>query len=223
MKAAIALALLSASSLLYGQGVSGQAGKPSLRLASLGVYDLLTRMDVQDDLKLSVDVKVKFSGIRTKMLEQSMDANNSTGTPEEISAKMDAIRAEHQAQASALLTPEQKTRLRQIQLQLMGGAVILDPEVSAMLAFTPAQKAKIEKVGQDRNAEAKLFVERIKTKQMTPPKALAAMQVRYRELDDSLLKILDKEQSAKLRELLGPKFKAESLDGIKKPPARSGG
>ena len=70
-------------------------------------------------------------------------------TPEDRRAAFEKVAGQIEAKLSAVLTPAQGERLRQITRQVRGPSAFADPDVASALALTPEQKAKVREV-QDR-------------------------------------------------------------------------
>jgi Spy/CpxP family protein refolding chaperone len=118
-----------------------------------------------------------------------------------------------------LLTPEQRRRLKQIQVQALGPAAWDDPAVQKALQLTDDQKAVI-KTARD-EARAKLCEQRPAARGGPPSRGgpdQKALRLRerewaaaYRALQDRIVALLTPEQKKRWRELTGPpvRFRVE--------------
>lgn len=185
-----------------------ELGLPMYVAASMGALELLQRADVQSDLGLSAETKARLAAIRLAQNEQYMKVYANREKPEIFREKTDALRKAEVEQTQALLTAEQKERLRQIQLQLLGGSVLTDADVSTKLAITAEQGSRLKALEDKRRIESKAVFDDIRARRISYKKGLEAVNKRNRELADEMMKVLTAEQSEKLKALLGKPFKA---------------
>lgn len=211
MRVWISIFAILVSGVALAQGKKPEKKEPGLPMytaASMGPLELLQRPDVRSDLALSDEVKAKLAAIRLDHDEQYMKVYASREKPEVFREKTDALRKSEIEQMGAVLTSEQKDRLRQIQLQLLGGSVLTDPEVSSQLAITADQQTRLKSIEDKRRIETKAIFDDIRSRKVSYKKGLEAISKRNKDLGDEMMKVLTAEQSEKLKSLLGKPFKA---------------
>ncbi len=117
------------------QGRRGQGGRG-------GGGDLTSNEKVQADLKLTDDQKDSIK----KILASARDNRQSLQglSREERTTKMQEMRKDQEDKIAAVLTPEQKTRMKEIRLQARGPAALSDKETQEALKLTDDQVNKIK-------------------------------------------------------------------------------
>jgi eukaryotic-like serine/threonine-protein kinase len=167
---------------------------------------LLTDRAVQEDLKPTEAQRAQLRGLADRLKDQRRSAFREFGQLSEEDRRrrfVELARSNEQAVAE-LLTPEQRTRLKQIAWQQRGVAAYLDPEVAAALALTAEQQRRVRAI----RAEADLAL--IELFDMGGPPMVA----RWRRHDDAVRvanekvqEVLATEQRGKWHELIGVAFK----------------
>jgi hypothetical protein len=112
---------------------------------------ILTNTALQEEVKLSDSQKEKLKGLAEKqqaaMKERFGSFKDLGGDKEKLKAAFAEFQKENEArqkEAEALLTPEQKTRLQQIDRQLAGVRAFTDDALVADLKLNDSQKTKIK-------------------------------------------------------------------------------
>lgn len=167
---------------------------------------LIYRQDVQADLKLTNDEKDKIDAVREKM-QASFQPSGSGERPsqEEMRAMFKKMNDDLKAQLATILTPEQQTRFRQINIQLTGNRAVLEPENVKDLAITDAQKTKIQDLIDKMNeANGALRRDQSLSREDRQTKTENNLKALNTEID----KILTDDQKAKWKTLAGPPFTA---------------
>lgn len=126
---------------------------------------LLTRMDIRDDLKLTPQQVDEAQRVIAELYSRALQIQGKRD-PAAVAAR----RAIDETQArwiASVLSPEQRNRLEQLDLQWEGPSAVLRPPIASALAISPDQGSKLAqavaerntrraKVGFDRDAERKL-------------------------------------------------------------------
>ena len=157
----VALCALLAASTAFAQGRGGRGGRgqggPGGMRASA---DTLLRMpEVQTELKITDEQKTKIQTARDDVRQANQNAGGQGGgfqrnmTQEErakvvadMQARFEKIGKEMDEKLATILTADQLTRLKQLELQFEGVNALTSSDIVTKLKVTDDQKAKIEKV-----------------------------------------------------------------------------
>lgn len=176
-----------------------------------GIF-LLTRSDVQKELALSKVQRTRLDamveGLR-RSRASTRDASNrgGSGRGEPTNPEFSARLAQTNAKAMALLTPQQKTRFEQIQVQTRGLWSLESDTVAKKLALTSKQRDTIRKnLGTFATSGG-----------VTPKKGQTAAQIReagrsrYQSLEKSVMAALTASQRAQWIKLQGKPFRLQPI------------
>jgi Spy/CpxP family protein refolding chaperone len=183
-------AMLAATSAWAQADEEPTNAKIGQNLASPGDsgLDLLRMEEVRHEVKITEDQERKFLGM-------SDEAQN----PREMRKK-----------ALALLAPEQRERLKQIRLQVLGPAALGDPEIARILELTEEQRQSFKALpGKVRQATRKALREAGNL--TADQQEEKAAEVRKKILKTAL-ETLTTEQRDKFEKLKGPKFEADCVE-----------
>lgn len=159
---------------------------------------LVRNTAVQDDLKLSPEQRTQIAEV------------NSTAA---LTAAMQAV----DAKVLAVLTPEQKARLKQIELQQGGVTALLRAEVATQLKLSDEQKASARKINDEAAASARAASAEIlgtrgpgdRGREPASAEARAKAQEKVAEInkdrDARVLAVLTDEQRKTWETMTGPK------------------
>ena len=203
------LALAALGSAQQGQGGAGGGRQGGGRGGQRGfggggamrLTQLLRNEQVQTELKLTDDQKAKIEAMPRPQRGgggrgQAMDA-------EAMTKQM----TEDKAATSAILTPEQETRLEQIRIQWAGASAVTLPEVQEGLALTADQKAKIEALQGNMRKAMTDMMEKMRNGEVDRADFMPLMQKNNEIMKTEVGKILTAEQSAKLKAMGGAELK----------------
>lgn len=197
-----------------------------LRAASQ--WSLLKQRAVLDDLRLDESqraaVREFLARIEKEWLELFRDF--SRRTPAERRRQILKQARAYEAEAHAIMTPTQLSRLRQIELQLKGARAFRDPEIAAALELTAQQRDQIQAL-----EEASLFgwmkAARSQGNRKAPGQDAGPQE---RPANNPVLTLLTEEQSRKWQEMTGEPFRGlraplpavwSSVSAPRTPPATS--
>lgn len=116
--------------------------------------NLLLRKIVQDDLKLSPDVRSKIESAYQKQMTAAGGERGADGSVRFMGGSMEAMQSANQKfekEAMALLNKGQQTRLGELKIQSAGGRALLEAEVQNKLDLSGEQIAKIKAIDGKRN------------------------------------------------------------------------
>lgn len=218
--AVLVLSLAVCSS--YAQGGGGRQGRGRFG-NPYGVSTLLGRADVQKDLGLSSDQVTKIEDAR-QAARGAGGGNRGAGgggfggggganggPPDQ--AAMDARQAERDKPYLDILTDDQKARIHQIQIQLEGDLAAIHPDVQTALGLSSDQISQIKDL-QAKEAEAnRAVMEKVRNQELDRQAAGQARQTNAQAVKDGIHKILTEAQQAKLKEMGGKPFVADTSGG----------
>jgi len=143
MCALVGLAIsLLASSDAMAQGRGGRGG-----FGQVGPAQLLAAPKVQEDLKLTDDQKSKIAALVMEGRGGGRRGGGRNASPEERAAAEKAAQ-ERNEKFEAVLTADQKKRLKEITIQARGPASLSDEAVAKELALTDSQKASVKTIAE---------------------------------------------------------------------------
>lgn len=143
--------LLAVSTAQAQRGPSrGGRGGFGFRAAggALSLLDLLRQEKVQDELGLSPEVREQLSTLsetlRSEMFASFRELRDLSD--DERTAKMAEMTASVRTKVQALLTPEQTSRLKQLELQREGPSALARDEIAEQMQLSPEQRESIRAV-----------------------------------------------------------------------------
>jgi hypothetical protein len=207
----ITMALLSS----FAAGARGQLPAPvdgGLRAIS-GFDRLIMIEDVQKALKLSDEqaqaAKEVVHQIRQQHREEfdkAVKSSEESGERhEKVTGILQKISAETLARLKGLFSPEQLTRLKQIELQERGLRAFSDPHVKTALQLTQEQRTKIQEIAE--RAEVAMR-QSLQAGAKTPDssRALKGFLAARRQMMDEAVRVLTGDQRKTWSALAGPPF-----------------
>lgn len=197
------------------RGQGGQRGERGQRQGMMGRQGggdlmLLARNDVQKDLKLTDDQKTKLTNLR-ESFQSEMQAmfQNAGGDRQAMQQQMQAKMAEMQKQVDGILTDAQKTRIKQIGVQMQGNRIAMNPEYAEKLKITADQRAKMRDLQEKSQAARQALMEKVRSGEMDREQMQTTMRKNNEILDAELGKILTADQKKLIAEWSGPKFEMD--------------
>ena len=217
------VAVLATTSLVLAQGGGGGNRGGGFgggqRMGGMGGGDLalVQRPDVQKDLKMTDDQKKAVAKIqednqaamRTRM-EAMRNGGGGGGDREAMMAEFQKMQKETDAKVKAVLTPEQQTRLKQINIQMGGSRVVFREEVQKELAFTDEQKKKLTSLQTAMNEANQAIMQRMRDQEITREEVQELQAKNNKTMDEEIAKVLTAEQKTKLEAMKGPKFEMDA-------------
>lgn len=139
------LLVSSALAQLPGMSLPGGMQLPNIEYNPL----LLINAAVQKELKLSPaaagKVQSAFMEEAMKLMPVVTGGSNGKPLPPATRTKMMLAGVQKmQTRLAGMLNPTQRTRLRQLTLQSIGPAAVLQPKVATQLGLSPAQKSRLQ-------------------------------------------------------------------------------
>lgn len=207
----LVVAILAFAVCSFAQGPGGGRGG---RGYGGGPAQLLQRKDVQADLNLTDDQKTKLTALQDEMRPKMREAfQSANGDREAMRTAIEKITADMMKAVNDILTPQQQTRLKEINIQISGARVILQKDIQEALKLTDDQKAKIKSIN-DTATEANNSVrDKMRNQELDRESAMAAMKKNNDALNSELAKVLTEDQTAMLKKMAGAPFKADADQG----------
>ena len=170
----------------------GPGGGPGMRGGGMGSM-MMMMPELQKELKITAAQKASIEKILKEMRAQPRGNGNNR----------DAMQ-KYQTRMMAVLSATQKTRLKQIELQMQGGSALLRADTQKSLGITAAQKTKLNAIREASQKEmrAKFEAARKANKQMDP----TAMQNMRKAQDAKYMAVLSATQKAKWKTMTGKAF-----------------
>jgi len=174
---------------------------------------LLRAPKVQEELGLTEAQKTKIQAVMKEGMGERPDMGALRDLDEEQrKAKMAEFREKAEARGKKMakdideaLKPEQRKRLKQIQLQLRGVNALRDKEVATELGLSTEQQDKIAAIGKEAGEKTmKLFADR-----EDRAGAMEKVQKIRKESETATLGLLTQEQKEKFEEMKGSKFEVD--------------
>ena len=212
------LALASLGSAQQGQGGGGGGGRQGGGRGgqrgfggggAVRLTQLLRNEQVQTELKLTDDQKTKIEAMPRPQRGQGGGGGRTAPTAEEMTKQM----TEDKAATSAILTPEQETRLEEIRIQVAGPNAVTMPDVQAALGLSDAQKAKLTDLQAKMREATTGMMEKARNGEIDRADMGPTMQKNNEIMATEVAKVLTAEQNAKLKAMGGAEFKMERRGG----------
>jgi hypothetical protein len=182
--------------------VAGSASAQRGRFGNPGGASLLTRPEVQTDLKLTADQKTKVEALVETLREERRGRFQDLrdATPEERNKVMSEWRTEEMKRVNAVLNPDQQKRFRQISLQQEGPMAVIHADVASELGLTDDQKKKVQEIQAQMRAEQQnLFQDAGEDREALRGK----MEALRKSTNDKVTAVLTDAQKTKWKEMTG--------------------
>jgi hypothetical protein len=216
-KIILSIVVMMAAVASFAQGGGGRQGGMMAGLQNNPLL-LLTREDVQEDLGLNSDQKLKVAeyfapdAMRERMMSvfqnsgmsfEDMRSEEGRKKMQDIMTKqMDSMKKE----VESWLTPEQTKRVVEISLQVNGFRSILNKDVAKSLEITSAQQAKIDGLQKASGEAMQALMQKMRDQELSREEMQEKMKKNNDIMNVELGKVLTDNQRAKLTEMGGKKF-----------------
>jgi Spy/CpxP family protein refolding chaperone len=195
----------------FGFGFGGPQAGPAL----------LLNKSVQDELKLSDEVKSKLTKINEKQNEKRREAfQSAAGDFEKIREEMQKIGEATNKEVTQIidkdLKPEQAKRFKQIKVQVAGVQAFLEPDVQKELKLTDKQKADAKAAIDDVQKDVRELFQEAQGNPEKMREVGKKVQALRQEAFDKVAGTLSADQKKTWAEMTGPKFELK-LEPIRRP------
>lgn len=176
-----------------------------------GSLPILISLDhVSKDLKLTSLQKSVIAGLRSDYRAAAMKLMKMHHqTPAELAQaqkKLEQLSVLYNQRALDVLTPPQRRRLRQIERQVLGGALLVAPSEQKLLGLSDEQQQKIEKIHQDSYKKAMEIDLRADQGKMSYHQQILALRKNRKQHGAKMLKVLTREQRKMWEQLQGERL-----------------
>ena len=177
-----------------------------MRGAQYGPLIILSHQEVQKELNLTKTQRESLKKLQKEQTEAltKLSKNAQGGADPSkamaMSKEMETMNAEYATKAQELLTEDQRKRLLEIRIQVMGFQAAFDPEVQTALAVTDTQKESLKPLYSSYFQALMSAVQDIRN----AGGAKGKLDAEYKE---KVAKILTDDQNAKWKTLEGAPFK----------------
>ncbi len=217
MKKILILAVVALTAISMAQPGGGRAQRGGARGNQNSMTSLLSRTDVQGELKITDEQKTKLAELQPARGQRGAggsrrNGNRAAGGNGAGSFDPSAVQAamlEREKKVLDLLSPEQAKRLKELYVQKAGNRVILRADFQKDLGLSDDQVAKVKAL-QTKQAEAvRSIMQKVQNGEIDRTEVASLQEKNQKILSDELGKILTADQTAKLKTMGGTPFKFE--------------
>ena len=206
----LSVAAFAAITPAWGQGAGGGSGSTNPAM-------LLRRDDVRGDLQITDDQKSKLYDLEQGLRQRFTEAMRTAGEDAETRRKaFENIGKKIVEEVNQILTAGQRTRLREIAIQVNGFSAASQPDVQKDLGLTEAQKAKIADLMSRMQKATRDAWQKVQAGEIQYTDVQEVMKKNQKILNDEIGKILTQPQKDKFKTLAGKTF-------VPAPESGSGG
>jgi Spy/CpxP family protein refolding chaperone len=216
------LSLLAATVLLVACATAQQGGG-SPKADHPGSVPVLLGLDpVRQDLNLTpaqcglLDALLADYKSQAKNLVQLGNADMDSSL--RSSWDLRSLRKQFNGRALALLSPDQLTRFRQIERQMLGGQLLTSPAEQKLLGLSPSQQAQLSALEKDDQSRASAIMIKAQNGQLSPYWKGVKLRENSRQTSGRMLSVLTPEQKKNWLVLSGQK---NGLPKVHDPNART--
>lgn len=176
-----------------------------------GPLGLLMMPEVRTELKVTDEQQQKLrtamEGLRPEGGGQRGGFGNlSEEERAEMRKRMEELQKKTDEAMKSVLSEEQITRLRQLDIQRQGAQALGRPDVAEKLGLTDEQKTKMREIQEAARPDFSAFGNLREASQEEREKAMAEMRAKREKADADVMALLDAEQKAIWESLVGEKF-----------------
>jgi hypothetical protein len=174
-----------------------------------GEWISITIPEVQSSLNLSAQQQSQVDKLLAEFLDEML-AN--IQNPSTMKSKTEATKTAYRSRLDGVLTPQQATRYREVNIQLLGMSAVLLPDVQAAIGLSNKERADVSRVYSSHHAELWNSYGEIMG---TPvPQLRALLEKPQSALDQDLAKALTSQHRSALSKLGGLKIALPSSTPI---------
>jgi len=112
------------------------------------------------------------------------------------------------AKVKAILTSDQWTRLKGIEVQLDGDAAVMDPEIQKDLSVTDSQRKEIRTLAEKQGDANRSVFDKMRDGDIDRDDAMTSLMHNHDALKAEIGKVLTADQKSKLKDMEGKPFVA---------------
>jgi Spy/CpxP family protein refolding chaperone len=206
--AVAAVAVMAVASFAQGGGGGGRGGQ---RFGGGFGNDptgagLVNRDDVSGEIKITADQKSKIDALRQSQREKMREMFQNGGGGQDPTA-FQKMQAENNKAILALLTDDQKKRLKELAIQRMKESAATHADIQKELGVTDDQKAKIKDLQDKQQAANAAIMEKMRNQEIEREAATESFRKNTDALNSEIGQILTDAQKSKLKAMSGKEFK----------------
>lgn len=177
-----------------------------------GPLGLLMMPEVRTELKVTDEQQQKLrtamEGLRPEGGggQRGGFGNLSEEERAEMRKRMEEMQKKADEAMKSVLSEEQITRLRQLEIQRQGAGALGRPDVAEKLGLTDEQKAKMREIQEGARPDFAAFGNLREASQEEREKVMSEMRAKREKADADMMALLDAEQKAIWESLVGEKF-----------------
>lgn len=211
-----------AAAALMATAAMAQRGQGGMRMMGGGFGDssgvmLLQRADVQKDLGVTDEQKSKLDAMRQQMMDDMRSRFQGGGgggfDRDAMQKAMKEMQDKSKTETAKILTKEQMTRLREINIQLAGNSAVAWEDVQKELGMTSDQTAKVKDLQAKQQDANQAVFQKMRDGEISREEIGDIMKKNQDTLNAELGKILKDDQKTKLKTMGGKPFKADANNG----------
>jgi parvulin-like peptidyl-prolyl isomerase len=170
---------------------------------------LLSAPEVRSDIGLTAQQARRIDALAAGF---RADAGGTTAAPGKDAApgaavaKLDDEVAAYNRELAQVLTPAQRQRVREIQIQMLGNVALLEPPIQQQLGLSPEVVKQLDASAQENVAQVKQLRSRLAAGEVSADEFQTRVRALGRELDRRIGEVAPREALAKLAELGGRPF-----------------
>jgi Spy/CpxP family protein refolding chaperone len=200
--------LIAAALLLTGSSLLSAKDNPD---SPASVPVLLGLEPVRQDLKISTLQEALLDAIRSEYKAKvsviaAVGLNDAKFAPK-AAAQIKDLRHRYNQRALNVLNPTQQQRLRQIERQALGGAILTSAKEQKLLGITPEQAKKLAEIHAQDVAKAAEINAKFNAGKINSFRRDIDLHRNLRTTSRSMLHVLTPEQTKQWLGLTGPKLK----------------
>ena len=189
---------------------TAHAAVPSMGSSAI----LLGNASVQKELHLTSLQKAVLHDIRNDFRDDCRAVTAKVAAGKETKAQgladLQALTASSERRAMHALNDDQKARLAEIRVQILGGYLLFSPAIQAKLGLSDAQKATIAKIEQKSDASVAKINAAFEQGKTSYYQRIISLRKSRIKFGDEAVDVLTSEQYDRFTELEGEDFEIES-------------
>jgi hypothetical protein len=212
---------LAVSSLALAQGGGGGGGQRggqrgggfAPRFTAGVEYNLVTRADIQKEIKMSDDQVAKVKDASTTASKAMTDAfANANGDRQAMTEARTKVNADFSSSLKGIVTEDQHKRLLQIAYQVYGVNALQSESVQGDLGLTSDQQAKIKDLVTKEGEANRAIQAKVQDQSIDRPTATADMRANGEALKTAIEGVLTSDQQSKWKAMQGDAFTFDTAE-----------
>lgn len=168
---------------------------------------LVNREDVSGEIKITADQKSKIDALRQSQREKMREMFQNGGGGGQDPAAFQKMQTENNKAILALLTDDQKKRLKELAVQRMGNSAATNADIQKELGVSDDQKTKIKDLQDKQQAANTAIMEKMRNQEIEREAAQESFRKNTEALNAEIGKILTDAQKDKIKTMGGKPFK----------------